>query len=280
MINKTYGSDHMFKLLRTFQVVYETRSFSQTARMLFMSQPAVSNQIKQLEHELDTTLFLRNGRKEMETTKQADLLYQRSLELLEDWQATVSAIASENNAGAACRIAASHTSGAYLLPPLVKELSIQFPELRLSIEIANSEHVLEKIRRHHIDFGFIEKPLTSSQAVRHALSEDELVIAGDPTGPWLIREATSGVYHYTKRYFEEHDLHPEQLIEVRSNQMIVALLKSGFGRSVLSELAVPAGIKSAYTGYQRNFYMLERKHLTSPLLQKAGKYLLRIASEK
>ena len=45
----------MFKLLKTFQIVYEQMNFSKAATCLYISQPAVSNQIKQLEEELDRT---------------------------------------------------------------------------------------------------------------------------------------------------------------------------------------------------------------------------------
>ena len=52
----------MFKLLATFRVAYETRNFSKAAEVLFISQPAVSNQIKQLEEELQCVLFKRKGK--------------------------------------------------------------------------------------------------------------------------------------------------------------------------------------------------------------------------
>ena len=57
IIIKSYGSGAMFKLLTTFRAVYETRNFSRAAEVLFLSQPAVSNQIKQLERELNIDLF-------------------------------------------------------------------------------------------------------------------------------------------------------------------------------------------------------------------------------
>ena len=51
----------MFKQLETFCAVYETRNFSHAAEQLFISQPTVSTQIKQLEADLQTTLLTRNG---------------------------------------------------------------------------------------------------------------------------------------------------------------------------------------------------------------------------
>ena len=63
----------MFKLLKTFQIVYEQMNFSKAATCLYISQPAVSNQIKQLEEELGCSLFLRNGRQDVVPTRQAYL---------------------------------------------------------------------------------------------------------------------------------------------------------------------------------------------------------------
>ena len=82
----------MFKLLQTFIAVYETRSFSKAADQLFISQPSVSVHIKQLETELKTTLFDRNGRTELAPTTNARMLYQRALALLDDWQKTTAIV--------------------------------------------------------------------------------------------------------------------------------------------------------------------------------------------
>ena len=67
----------MFKLLKTFQIVYEQMNFSKAATCLYISQPAVSNQIKQLEEELGCSLFLRNGRQDVVPTRQAELFIRR-----------------------------------------------------------------------------------------------------------------------------------------------------------------------------------------------------------
>lgn len=76
----------MFKWLETFRVVYETKSFSKASEILFISQPTVSAQIKQLENEFQTQFFVRNGRKEVNVTPQADILYQRVVNLMDDWE--------------------------------------------------------------------------------------------------------------------------------------------------------------------------------------------------
>jgi len=52
----------LLEKLETFKIVYETQNFSKAAELLFVSQPTVSAHIKQLEEELNTQLFIRNGR--------------------------------------------------------------------------------------------------------------------------------------------------------------------------------------------------------------------------
>ncbi|WP_143787025.1 LysR family transcriptional regulator, partial [Oenococcus oeni] len=61
----------MFKLLESFIAVYETRNFSKAAEELFLSQPTISVHINQLEKQLDTSLFERNGRTEIRPTENA-----------------------------------------------------------------------------------------------------------------------------------------------------------------------------------------------------------------
>lgn len=264
----------MFKLLTTFRAVYETRNFSRAAEVLFLSQPAVSNQVKQLERELSVELFQRNGRKEMVPTKQADLLYERTLILLEEWEDTQQKMLDEQNEEEICRIAASHTFAVYLLPNLMKHLIEAFPKVKFEVGIANSHESLDQVAKHEVDFGFIEKPLETSGVQRYSLMEDELVIAGDPKSKlWLVRESTSGVFHYTQRYFEEKNIQDKKML-VKSNDVIVAFLKEGIGRSILSKRAVPENIPATPLGFQRNFYFIQRTHLVSDQLLEVAKEIL------
>ncbi|MGM0215851.1 LysR substrate-binding domain-containing protein [Enterococcus sp. AZ109] len=265
----------LFKLLETFRVVYETRNFSKAGEILFISQPSVSSQIKQLEAELKTMLFLRNGRKEIVATPQADLLYQETLDLLENWNGLLSQLSSERDQKTICRIAASHTFAVYLLPMLLKELVVKFPEISFSVRMLNSMEVLDAISKHEVELGFIEKPLSTGQVQRFTLMEDQLVLAGKPGNtPWLVRESSSGVYYYTKRYLEENNLTPP-LLEVHNNEVIRELLKLGVGRSILSKRAAE-GItyEELPEGYRRNFYLLQREGLDADDLSRCITFIL------
>lgn len=262
----------MFKLLKTFRVVYETKNFSKAAEKLYISQPAVSTQIKQLEEELNRPLFVRSGRQDILPTRQADILYARLLNLADDWEETIAAIHKEEVPKEICRIAASNTFAVYYLPQLLEQLLPMFPTVSFILEMDNSEEVVEKIEKHQVDFGFIEKPLVTEQISREKIIQDELVLAGNPAvDRWFVREKDSGVYHYTERYFQEINYQPETVV-VKNNEMIIKCLELGLGQSLLSKRAITDLIPYQALGgnYQRAFYFLERNHLQSSLLQAVG----------
>ncbi|KRM21190.1 LysR family transcriptional regulator [Latilactobacillus graminis] len=260
----------MFKILTTFKTVYETKNFTTAAQLLFLSQPTISVQIKQLEASLNVVLFERNGRQQMTPTKSADLFYQQVQQLLDLWDQDLYALHHpDGQPKTPCRIGASHTTASYLLPALLKTHRSELETLALDISTLNSSQIVQKLTQHKLDFGFIEKPLTEKDLIRTPLQTDQLVLAGRPTEPWLLREPGSGVYHYTMNYAKENNLPLENTMTIKSNAMIVQLLRQGIGQSLVSSAAlldypeIPSRPLSQQ--YQRQFYLVARKNLPEPL---------------
>lgn len=266
----------MFKWLETFRIVYETKSFSKASEILFISQPTVSAQIKQLENEFQTQFFIRNGRKEVNITPQADILYQRVVSLMDDWEKLHREVQSNNQRIVRCVIGASHTFATYLLPDLLIELYKQFPHFQFSVKMMNSLEVLQSVERRTVDMGFIEKPLSAANITRIPLIDDQMVLAGDSEkGPWLVREPSSGVYYYTKRFLEEQNIN-EPIIEVQNNEIIVELLRKGFGCSIISErTTAQIPYKRLDDTYQRQFFLIKREQAIYDELEKCVEYIQR-----
>lgn len=250
----------MLKQLQTFIAVYETRNFSQAAEQLFVSQPTVSTQIKQLEADLETTLFTRNGRQTIQPTASGNLLYQQAQKLLETWNATKTAIqTSRTTAPTICRIGASHTTSSLILPELLTQLAPLSPQFKFEITLANSADILTQMTQHHLDFGLVEKPLVTAHIDRLAFGQDELVHAGQATSPlWLLREPNSGVRHYTNAYLKAQNIQPAQTMIIHSNQLIADLLAQGIGQSIISKHVLAPTVPMTRLGanYQRQFFML------------------------
>ncbi|MDN4009320.1 LysR family transcriptional regulator [Latilactobacillus sakei] len=260
----------MFKTLEIFKTVYETKNFTTAAQLLFLSQPTVSVQIKQLEESLDVVLFERNGRQQIVPTKQADLFYEQCQQLLDLWHQDLHQLQhQERQAKIPCRIAASHTTAAYFLPALLSRHRAALDALEIEICKLNSSQIIEQLSQHKLDFGFIEKPLTEKDIVRTPLQTDQLVLAGQPTEPWLLRENGSGVYHYTMNYLKENNLTLDNVMTVKSNAIIVQLLRQGLGQSLISSAALLDYPEIPYRPlskqYQRQFYLVNRKGLPQPI---------------
>ncbi|WYJ88994.1 hypothetical protein A5888_000713 [Enterococcus sp. 9E7_DIV0242] len=271
----------MFKLLETFKTVYETLNFSEAAEILFVSQPTVSAQIKQLENELETSLFSRNGKKKIIPTPQAELLYKQSLNILEEWETTKQLVVNQATFKETVKIAASLTFGMKILPELLKELLAIFPMIDFKVTLCNSLDVLNAMNKHEADLGFIEMPLQTGTLKRTTLMSDVLVAAGDPNEElWLIRESTSGVYHYTKRYFEENNI-TGPFLEINSNELISKLLRMGIGRSIISALETDGLHTEPLTeNYERNFYLLERDAHESETIAQCARFITRWVNQK
>ncbi|MGX4685696.1 LysR family transcriptional regulator [Vagococcus sp. JNUCC 83] len=272
----------MFRLFLTFKEAYETRNFTKAAENLYISQPAVSSQIKQLEEELNCKLFTRKSKQEMSPTKEATILYTRLLNLEDDWLETKRLIRHVGKDQVKCVISASNTFSIYYLPDMMSVLIKKFPDVFFELEMHNSEEVLENVQQHRAHFGFIEKPLETGPISRKEFLSDELVIVGDMSSDlWLCREDISGVYHYTKRYFLQENIQPKRLC-VKNNEMIVRLLEKGIGKSIISRVSVPKGLtyQELDQNYRRLFYFLKKDYLTHPVLLEIEKEIEKYANEK
>lgn len=245
--------------VQTFMTVYETRNFSVAAKQLFISQPSVSVQINRLEQTLDMTLFVRNGRRQVQPTPAADQLYLAYKRLDEEWQQTFMAIKQlSEHPQMPAPIGFSQTTAVTVMPMLMQQL-LPHSEYQFEVRTMNSEAVLNGIVSHELAYGLIEKPMLADVVRQTELPGDQLVLAGDPTTDlWLLREAGSGVRHYTDNYLREQGITPAHTLVVDTNQSIMGLLQSGIGKTIFAKALVPAGVPSAEIGakYHRHFYLI------------------------
>ncbi|WP_220730277.1 LysR family transcriptional regulator [Leuconostoc carnosum] len=271
----------MFKLLRTFIAVYETRSFSKAADQLFISQPTVSVHIQQLEKELNIILFHRNGRTEFTPTNNARMLYQKAAQLLDQWQTITDSLEKEQRTN--IKIAASQTSATVLLPKIFSKIEhTQFNTMDIQIEMHNSEEILAGVLNHRFNFGIIEKPITHDFIVREEIAKDQLVLAGNlGSDLWLVREKGSGVYHYTQQYFKQNNLVPNHFLTIYNNDIIVKMLSENFGKSIVSVQALTDNMpyQTLDSMFNRSFYVIRSAHENRTDILKWYKQVVDIARD-
>jgi DNA-binding transcriptional LysR family regulator len=237
--------------LRVFSVVAQFNSFSQAAVTLSMTQPAVSRAVQELEREIGTVLIDRS-RRALTLTEAGTLLYQHAQRLFADEKAAE--IALEELQGLErghLAIGASHTTGTYLLLPLLSHFHQRYPKIRLSLEIANTQTILERLKLQSLDVAFVEGPVRDADFVAEEWRTDRLVViappnypvaAGQPVSlallaeqPYIQRESGSGTRETVESFFTQNGLTFNVVLELGSNQAVKQAVSAGLGISILSE---------------------------------------------
>jgi DNA-binding transcriptional LysR family regulator len=144
--------------LRAFVAVVEEGSFSRAAKRLYLSQPAISQKVAQLEKELDAVLMIR-GRPKMRLTAAGELLYQEVRQVesrLSQIPFQIRALAKSQ--GGHLRLACSDTVGAYFLPPILAQVREKLPDVLMTVRISVTGQIVQEVLDEETDFGFILLP--------------------------------------------------------------------------------------------------------------------------
>lgn len=240
-----------------FMTVAEKSSFSESAKRLHMAQPTVTAQIKSLESELETQLFHRTT-KRVQLTEAGHILYRYSKEILHSIEQVKKEIDSlKNTVSGHLEIAASLTIGEYVLPKILGTIKQRFPHIQLSIQIMNTEQIIEKIRDRLLDIGLIEGLVNDPDLELQPFREDELVLITAPDfdhpglskkdrtahhqilleAPLILREKGSGTRQVLEQRLQQEgiDLSRLQLfLELGSTEAVKGAVAENLGVSVIS----------------------------------------------
>ena len=240
-------------LLRIFSAVAEHRSFSRAATALFISQPAVSKAVKQLEHQLDLPLIERSaagarGGRGVRLTASGQALYEhaRGIFALER-AATEEVRARLDMKRGSLTVGSSTTIAGYWLPPYVAEFARRFPSAQLHIRVGNTRVVSEALIACEIDLALVEGHVNDPRIVTSHWRDDELQIVARPdlarrrkpsrqelnAQVWLVREPGSGTREIADHMMRSQGIVPERAIEFGSNEGIARAVAAGLGYAVL-----------------------------------------------
>jgi DNA-binding transcriptional LysR family regulator len=243
--------------LTVFRAVAAQRSFRRAAEQLYLTQPAVTQQIKALEELVGLPLFDRSGREVTLTAAGAVLLQYtaRSGALLE--QAAVELASLKGQISGTLRIAASTTIAQYILPPLLGAFLRLHPAVHVELESSNTESVADAIASGRATLGLVEGPPHASQVRSEIWLEDELVLLVPPshewagqravtlqqmaTAPLLMRERGSGTREVVETTLEAAGIPARDLqiaIELNSTEAILGCIESGVGIGFVSRSAI------------------------------------------
>jgi DNA-binding transcriptional LysR family regulator len=248
--------------LQVFYTVAKQLSFTKAAEQLFMTQPAVTFQVKQLEEHFNTRLFERShGRIALTPAGRLVLDYaERILALSEEMDARVGELTGA--VAGPLQLGASTTIAEFMLPQILGEFKALHPEVQAHLTVANSETIVNRVADHEIDVGLIESPsyLPSLQnevccddelvlicAPAHALARKKSVKARDLAScPMVRREPGSGTREFSDNYFREHGVPPDDLnvvMELGSPEAMKGVVETGIAVAVVSRATIAKEVR-------------------------------------
>ncbi len=173
----------LISYLQVFCDIIETRSFSKAAARNFISQPAVSQQVKALEEHFHQKLIERSPQG-IYPTEAGRLFYQGSREILERYQNLERQMMDlTQTVAGTIRVATVYTVGLHDLPPYIKKFIHSFPQARIHVEYSRTNKIYEAVRQNQVDIGIVAYPQEGRQLGVIPLPSDELMVVTTPTHP-------------------------------------------------------------------------------------------------
>lgn len=155
--------------LKGFCAVVEEQSFSKAASRIFVSQPAISMQIKSLEEELGEKLLKRSKRK-IDLTEAGEVLYQRARNILNELELTRQEIEEIHGLQRGkLNLGCSDTVSTYILPSLLQGFIGEYPRIDITVRNKPTMQIVQMIQDGEIDLGLITLPVTNPQLEIHEL---------------------------------------------------------------------------------------------------------------
>lgn len=236
--------------LKTFLAVRKYLNYSHAGKELFLSQPAVSRQVRQLENELGVRLFEQIG-KTIHLTDAGRTLAAEAERVLGNMERVAEAVAVHRSAATGrLRIGASTTPGFYLLPKVVGQFHRKYPGVEIEFSIANSQRIQDKVLRNEIDLGFIGSVAKSTDIETKAIAHDEIVCFSSPRHSLskhrkpvpetlrseicVIREEGSGTRQMYDEWLNRRGIELQRTIKLSCPEAVKALVGAGVGFSFLS----------------------------------------------
>ena len=179
--------------LEVFLAIAREQSFSRAAARIHLSQPTLSEHMGQLEEELGCSLVARLGRR-IALTEAGRIFVEYATRVVTTVSDARQVIGDIRGLGrGSLQIGASTTPGTYLLPRLFAEFRRRYPGISLSLEIANSRAIEERIRDSDLDLGVVGgHVLDPNERCVAAGIVDELLLIVAPGHPYAKRDAISG----------------------------------------------------------------------------------------
>lgn len=235
--------------LQVFEKVASHLNYSRAAEELYLSQPAVSMQIKQLEEHIGLPLLEQMGKKIFLTEAGRELFhYARSIS---QQLAEMEAVFDEMKGLGRGKLTLSVVNTAnYFTPQLLAKFCNRHPNINVILQVANRDAVLKQLADNSTDLAIMGQPPDGLDIVAESFLDNPLVVIAAPDHPlakiphikfaqlaqetFLSREKGSGTRSAMERVFALHGVQPRISMEMETNEAIKQAVQAGMGLGILS----------------------------------------------
>jgi DNA-binding transcriptional LysR family regulator len=235
--------------LKVFEAAARHGSFTRAAEELFLTQPTVSMQIKQLTKSVGLPLFEQVG-KRLYLTEAGRELYATCRQIFETIAQFEMKVADLKGLKQGQLRLAVITTAKYFIPRLLGPFCQLYPGIEISLQVTNHEGILERMTNNmddlyimsqvpeHLDVSyqqFLENPLVVLAPINHPLAKEKNIpIQRLADEPFIMREPGSGTRRAVQQLFDQHGVTVKVKLELGSNEAIKHAIAGGLGISVLS----------------------------------------------
>jgi DNA-binding transcriptional LysR family regulator len=238
-----------FRQLRVFESVARHLSYTRAAKELFLTQPAVSMQIKQLEENVGLPLFEQLGKK-IFLTEAGRELYHYGREIAQQLE-EASEVLEELKGVKRGRLTISVASTANAFATrLLAAFAKRYEGVSFSLDVTNRATLLQQLANNERDLVIMGRPPNGLDLVEESFMENPLVVIAAPDHPlvgekkiplvrlkqetFVVREQGSGTWGAMERFFAHHGIELNTGMEMTSNEAIKQAVEAGLGLGIVS----------------------------------------------
>jgi len=238
-----------FRQLRLLEAVARNSSFTRAAEEMYLTQPAVSTQIKQLEEVVGMPLFEQMGKK-IFLTEAGKEVYAFSRTISEQFRDIESVLDEMKGVKRGMLSLTVTTTGKYFAPYLLAEFVKRHPGTQVHLEVANREEVMQQLQDNVPDMAIMGTPPNNIDLQFQTFMQNPLVIIAAPDHPlanmkriplkrlvaenFIQREKGSGTRNAVERFFGERNIHLNTSMEMSRNEAIKHAVMAGLGLGIVS----------------------------------------------
>jgi DNA-binding transcriptional LysR family regulator len=241
--------NYTLKQMLTFIEVARNRSVSKAATRLFVTQPAVSMQLRQLEDAFGLPLVEPSGRN-IQLTQAGEEFLIHAIAALAQFKNLEASMAEHVGLKKGRIELAVVSTVKYFVPMLLVRFAKQLPGIEIKLHIENKENILAMLARNEVDLVIMGRTPTHLDCEATPFSTNPMGIVGAPDHPlsrrkrgafellrdhgFVVREPGSGTRAAMERLFAQHDIPIKVVMEMPSNETIKQAVMAGMGLSFLS----------------------------------------------